>query len=193
MRRTTPAAVREAALGLFATRGYQQTTMSDIADALGIRAPSLYNHVSSKQELLHHVMVGTMDALIATHHVAVEGRSDRAAALRAATEAHVRYHAEHRAEAFVGNREINSLDPAGRGELLALRDTYERGFRNIIRAGVRSGEFEVRSVRLASYAILDMGIGVSTWFRPDGAHSAGQVARQYGELALRMVGVRDAV
>ena len=48
----TPAAVREVALRLFAEKGYHGTALSEVASALGIRTPSLYNHIDSKQELL---------------------------------------------------------------------------------------------------------------------------------------------
>jgi AcrR family transcriptional regulator len=180
--------VREAALALFATRGYENTTMVEIAESLGIRAPSLYNHVASKHALLRAVMIGTMESLLDLHEQAVSGRDSQRDALLAATEAHVLYHARHRAEAFVGSREMSSLEPDARDELLTLRDAYERSFRGVIRAGVRSGDFHVASTRLAAYAILEMGIGVSTWFRPDGPLTAQKVARQYGVFALRIVG-----
>ncbi len=45
---TSRDAVLDAACLLFAERGYRGTSMKDIAEALGVRAPSLYNHVASK-------------------------------------------------------------------------------------------------------------------------------------------------
>ncbi|GGR59345.1 TetR/AcrR family transcriptional regulator [Streptomyces aurantiogriseus] len=58
-------AISAAALSLFAERGYRATTMSDIGAAFGIRGPSPYRHVSSKQALLGEIMIETMRALIA--------------------------------------------------------------------------------------------------------------------------------
>jgi AcrR family transcriptional regulator len=181
-------AVREAALTLFAERGYRGTTMNDIAELLGVRGPSLYHHVASKHELLREIMVGTMDRLLADHQAAVGSTDDIAEQLRRAAEAHVRYHARHRREAFVGNREIWSLEEPDRLLVLARRDEYEGRFRSLIQRGVEQGRFRVGSVRLASYAILEMGIGVSSWFRDDGPLSEAQVAYQYGEFALRIAG-----
>ena len=51
--RVTESLVREAALTLFAQRGYHGTALRDIAGEVGIRTPSLYNHIESKQELLY--------------------------------------------------------------------------------------------------------------------------------------------
>src|SRR3954468_12537019 len=100
------AAIRPAALRLLAAQGYRATTMADIGAAVGIRGPSLYKHVSGKQVLLAEIMLGTMDALIARHAEAVGSAAGVREQLRRAAEAHVRYHARHQLEAFVGNREI---------------------------------------------------------------------------------------
>ncbi|MGW4058096.1 TetR/AcrR family transcriptional regulator [Amycolatopsis sp. NPDC004747] len=180
------AAIRLAALRLFAAQGYRATTMADIGAAVGIRGPSLYKHVSGKQVLLAEIMLGTMDTLLAMHAEAVDGVTDVTERLRRAVEAHVRYHARHRLEAFVGNREIGSLEQPGR--VLRLRSAYERGFRELIERGVADGVFAVHSARLASYSILDMGMGVANWFHDSGEFSVDQLAYQYGDLALRIVG-----
>jgi Tetracyclin repressor-like, C-terminal domain len=57
-------------------------------------------------------------------------------------------------------------------------------------AGVDAGVFTVTSVRLASYAILDLGVGVSAWYRETGEHSEDTTVWQYGEFALPLVGAR---
>jgi AcrR family transcriptional regulator len=51
-RNPTSLAIREAALRLFAERGYANTTMKGLADQVGIRPSGIYNHVESKQALL---------------------------------------------------------------------------------------------------------------------------------------------
>lgn len=180
--------IRAAALQLFARHGYEATTMADIGAAVGIRGPSLYKHVESKQELLAGIMTGTMADLITAHRTAVETTGDPTERLRRATEAHVRYHARHRLEAFVGNREIRNLVEPDRGRLLGLRAEYETCFRDLVNAGITAGRFRVKSARLASYAILDLGMGVAAWYREDGELSEDAVTWQYGEFALRIVG-----
>jgi hypothetical protein len=52
--------------------------------------------------------------------------------------------------------------------------------------------FTVTSVRLASYAVLDLGMGVSAWYRESGERSEDDVVWQYGEFALRLAGARIA-
>ena len=183
---TRAEAIRDAALTLFAERGFRATTMNDVARAVGVRAPSLYNHVRSKHELLREIMVTTMDELIQGFHAAVATTCDRVEQLRRATEAHVRYHTRHRREAFVGSREIPSLKPGARRVILDKRREYSMLFRDLIDRGAKEGVFVVRSPRLVAYAILDMGIGLAAWFRPDGPCTEQEVAQSYGQFALRL-------
>lgn len=182
------AAIRAAALRLFATQGYRATTMADIGAAVGIRGPSIYKHVSGKQALLAQIMTATMEALIAAHAQAIAVDDDVKEQLRRAVQEHVRYHARHQLEAFVGNREIANLDQPDRDRVLRRRSTYERGFRVLIERGAAEGVFRVRSARLASYSILDMGMGVATWFHEGGEFSVERLSYEYGDLALRLVG-----
>ncbi|MGW0664845.1 TetR/AcrR family transcriptional regulator [Streptodolium elevatio] len=184
--------IRAAALDLFTRFGYEATTMADIGAAIGVRGPSLYKHVASKQELLVQITRRTMDELLAQHRAAVTTTEDPAERLRRATETHVRYHARHRLEAFVGNRELRSLQEPFRAEVLGRRAEYEACFRDLVSAGVAAGRFRVASARLASYAILDLGMGVAVWFREDGEIGEDAVVWEYGELALRIVGADTA-
>jgi AcrR family transcriptional regulator len=173
---------------LFAQFGYRSTTMADIGAALGIRGPSLYKHVGSKQDLLVQIMVGTMNALIEDQHTARMGGGDITTQLRRMVEAHVRFHALNSEQAFVGNREIGNLEQPHRDRVLALRAQYERGLRDAVAEGIDAGALATSDPRLASYAVLDMGVGVATWFSAAGPRTADQVAYAYAEFALAIFG-----
>lgn len=180
--------IRQAAFALFAERGYPATTMADIGAAVGIRGPSLYKHVPSKQHLLAEIMVATMQDLQGGFDRAVASADDLVDRFRRAVEAHVRFHARRRLETFVGTREIRSLEQPHRDRVVALRSAYESGFRELIDKGVQDGLFRVRSAKLASYAVLDMGMGVSVWYREDGEISEDELVYAYADQALRVVG-----
>ena len=161
--------------------------MADIGAAIGIRGPSLYKHVRAKQDLLGSIMVDTMRSLIAVQQAALAAGGGPTLQLRRVVEAHVRYHATHREHAFVGNREIGNLAEPYVTQVTALRDAYEHTLRQLLEVGSASGEFIAPHPRLISYAILDMGIGVASWFRPDGPYSADEIAYVYADIAVGMV------
>lgn len=182
-----PQAIREAAVAAFAERGYHATGMKDIAAALGIQAPTLYNHVDSKQTLLRDIMFGTMHALLADHESAVSTTRDCVERLRRSMEAHVRYHLRHQLETRIGNNEIASLEEPARGEILDMRRRYARSWQSIVERGVEEGRFDTVSPQLSTYAMLEMGIGVAQWYRQDGPLSEAHVVYAYGDMALRLV------
>ncbi len=183
--------VRDAALTLFAERGYRGTTMRDIAEALGIQAPSLYNYVRSKNELLRDIMFGMMSRAHADFRSAVGGTDDVAEQLRLATEAHARLPIRYRREVLITNKEILSLDEPDQALLSETRVEYERGFRTLIERGCASGRFSVASPRMASFAILEMSNGLATWYRQYGPLEENDIVPHYGEYALRIVRAID--
>ncbi len=182
------AQVLATACDLFAAWGYRATSMKDIAQALSMRAPSLYNHVASKQDILVAIMNVAMDRALAALDEALEGVSDVSDQLRRATESLVLDFLRNPAEVTVTNNEVRNLDPANRAAIVAKRDVYAARVRAIIEDGCQAGRFDTTSPRLAAFAVLEMGNGAKSWFRPDGRYSDTSVARQYGEFALRIVG-----
>ena len=180
----TRATVIDAACALFANRGYRGTSMKDIAEVLGVSAPGLYNHVASKQEILYAIMDKAMDRAIAALDEALAGIDDVAEQLRRATESLVLDFLRYPAEVTVCNNEVRSLEPAHRLAIVAKRDQYAGRVRRII----ESGHFQTRTPDLAAFAVLEMGNGAKSWFRPSGRCPDTYVAREYGEFALRIVG-----
>lgn len=176
--------VREVALTLFAERGYRGTSMSDIAAALGVRVPTLYSHIRSKQELLEAIAVTTTEAVLADFERATDGVADLSERLRRAIEAYALRHATHPREALVVNRDIFSLEEPTRSAVLASRHHHERSIRALITAGVEGGVFHVRSPAIASFAMLEMSVSIARWFRSEGPLSAEEVARLHSEFAL---------
>jgi AcrR family transcriptional regulator len=184
----TAAAVLDAALTLFAERGYHGTAVSQIAASLGIRTPSLYNHMRSKQDLLEAIIGPTVDAVLDDFRTAVDGLTDPVERLRRAVRVYALRHATHRREALVANRDTASLPEPARTRIRQQERYHERAVRAIIADGAGTGDFHVESPALASFAILEMCLSIARWFRDDGARTAGQVAEEYADFALRIAG-----
>jgi AcrR family transcriptional regulator len=65
VRKATAERILDAAEDLFAERGYAATSLGDVADAVGIRSPSLYNHFKNKEALYGAVLNRLLDAFVA--------------------------------------------------------------------------------------------------------------------------------
>lgn len=183
--------VVDAAVAHFTERGYHGTSMRDIAAAAGVTVASIYHHFASKQEILQHVMTGTLAATLASTRAAVDAaENDPRSRLVALVGAWVFFHTERREEAHIGASEIRSLDDAGRAHVVGLRDEQEALFRSIVDAGVADGAFATPHPREAARAIITMGHSIATWYRPDGSDSPAEIAERYVDLALGLVRAR---
>jgi AcrR family transcriptional regulator len=184
----TAGTVLDAALTLFAERGYRGTAVSQIAASLGIRTPSLYNHMRSKQDLLEAIVGRTVEGVLDDFRAAIGDATDPVERLRRAVRVYALRHATHRREALVVNRDVTSLPESARIRMRDRQRDHERAVRAIISDGIGTGDFHTASPALASFAILEMCVSIARWFRDDGARTAEQVAQEYTDFALRIVG-----
>jgi AcrR family transcriptional regulator len=184
----TADAVLDAALTLFAERGYHGTAVSQIAALLGIRTPSLYNHMRSKQDLLETIVGRTLDGVLDDFRTVVSGLGDPAERLWQAVRVYALRHATHRREALVVNRDTTSLPEPALTRMRQRQRDHEQAVRAIISDGAATGDFRVRSAVFASFAILEMCVSIARWFQDDGPRTAEQVANEYADFALRIAG-----
>ena len=185
----TAQAINAAAIDLFFKHGYEAATLRDVADKVGLKVASLYNYIDSKQDLLFNVMVGVMEDLLRDVEQAVAQQTDPLERLRAAVRTHVNFHASRTKEVFIGNSELRSLTPRHRTKVIRLRDVYEAVFRGIVQDGCDVGVFHVDDVNVATFALLAMCTGPSTWFTSRGRLSVAELTNLYTDLALRLLGV----
>lgn len=181
----TAEAIREAAIRLFYRHGYEATTQRDIAAEVGIKVGSLYNHISSKEELLFSIMHGINSDLLETATRTLALHTDPVDRMRVAVELHVGFHVSRAQEVFIGNSELRSLPAVKRAAVIEQRDAYEKLLREIVDAGVEAGVFHVADARLVTYAIVAIGTHVADWYRPDGRLKVEQIASVYSDFVLR--------
>jgi AcrR family transcriptional regulator len=181
--------VRDAALTLFFKLGYHGTSMKDIASALRMQAPSLYNHVAAKQDLLRDIALTAHERANRELRSALASSDDVIEQLRRAVEVHVHYHTKYPREWRVASRELEHLEEPTRTLVRKMRHEFEGMMIALLERGAREGRFSITSPRLTAYAILRMSSGVGLWYREGGPFSDSEIAYYFGDLALRMVGV----
>jgi TetR/AcrR family transcriptional regulator, cholesterol catabolism regulator len=176
--------IRAVALDLFFKRGFQATTLRDVAGKVGIQVGSLYNHIASKGALLFEIMESVMLDLLEDQHEAAK-TSDVVERMRLLVDHHVKFHGRRANEVFVGNSELRSLRPAQRARIIALRDQYELVFRNELEDGIRQGKFLPVDVQVTAYGILAMATSVSTFYSPRGRLSLDEIAEVFTAVVIR--------
>jgi AcrR family transcriptional regulator len=190
----TRAEIREAAAKLFYLHGYEATALRAVAAEVGIKVGSLYNHMGSKEELLQDIMTTVMRDILSDVESAVSAAGeDPLARLEAAVGAHIRFHAQHARETFIGNSELRALPPKQRKTITKWRKNYEEYLRDLVVAASDAQGVKLLDERLQTYAILALGMHVASWFRQPGEVSLDHVVDVYTELTLRQIGVPSAV
>lgn len=176
-----------AAAHLFRRRGFAGTGMREIAAETGLAKSSLYNHFPSKQAMLFAIVQKTVERTTPSLRAIAKADLPAAERLRLAMAAHVVELIRDLDNVACFVEEGRFLEPRYLDAHLASRDEYERGFRNILRDGVDSGEFRPVSVELASLALLGMCNWVARWYRPDGRLDARRIGADFGDLAVAAV------
>jgi len=183
----TADAIQEAAANLFYARGYAATSLREIASEVGIQVGSLYNHIGGKHELLRNIMVRIMTDLCDALVQSTQEAGDPVQRLERALDCHIRFHATHSRDVFIGNTELRSLPDEDRRVVIAQRDRYERLLRSLVEDFCNHGHGDAIDVRLQTYAIVAIGTHVAAWYRPEGSLSLDDVVDAYTQTILRQL------
>lgn len=185
----TSESIREVAAELFYEHGYEATSLRQIARQARLQVGSLYNHISGKEDLLVEIMVTIMNDLLACQRTALAGVDDPIEQLRVFVKTHIRFHAEHARDVFIGNAELRSLSKANRKTVVALRDEYEKVLFGLVDELSRAGRIDVLDSRMQTFAILALGAHVASWYDPRGPMSLDDIADTHTRIALRQLGI----
>jgi AcrR family transcriptional regulator len=169
--------LREAAR-LFRDKGYERTTVRDLAAAVGIQSGSLFHHFRTKEEILKAVMVETIRLNTALMQAAVDAAGTRHDKLRALVRAELESINGQTGEAMaVLVFEWRSLSETSQAEVLELRGIYEALWLDVL------GALSADKVLLADpFVVRRMLTGALswtvTWYRPDGGLSLDDLTTQ---------------
>ena len=187
--RETRSRIVDAAVELFAAKGYQASSTRDIAAAAGMSAAAVYFHFRSKEDLFFEiVMDGHRSSL---EHVlrGLEGSSGPVDRLSGVVRNHTLWHARGHTAVWVANSGLVALEPEHLSLVIETRRSIKDVFRNVLSDGQQSGVFAIDDISKTTLSIIAMGTDVARWFRDDGRWTAEEVADHYSSMALRMAGV----
>ncbi|WP_038069237.1 TetR/AcrR family transcriptional regulator [Thermus scotoductus] len=176
--------ILEEAARLFTERGYEATSVQDLAEALGLSKAALYHHFRSKEEVLYEISLQALEGLRRQGERALSEPDPKVALLRF-MEGHARFFEENRPFFVAMLQGLQSLSPEKRAVTIALRDRYEGKLRSILERGMALGVFRPLDVGLTARAILSLLNWMIRWFRPGGPLRAEEVARFYFDLIIK--------
>lgn len=180
-----------AARYLFSSKGYEATSMRDIAEVVGLQAGSLYAHIASKEELLFEIIDVASDRFIAeVVPILTDTDVEVSERLRLAMQVHLRVVSDNLDSATVFFHEWRSLTGERREIALKKRGRYERQFVQLIREGQQSGVFRGIDERFASIGILSLLNWTYTWYSSSGTVGSDELADNFSDLIIEGLATR---
>jgi AcrR family transcriptional regulator len=184
--RTRREELLQIAAELFATKGFKNTTVRDIADAAGILSGSLYHHFDSKESMVDEILSSFQEELFGAYTGILAGSDDPRAKLEAAVRVSFEAIDHHRNEVAIFQNEADYLGTFDRFSYLAERNQQSRDvWLTLLREGVSSGVLRRDlDVELVYRFIRDTVWVAVRWYRPGGKLSHHDVADQYLTILL---------
>lgn len=150
---------------MFRQRGFSATSMRDLAEAVGIEAASLYNHIRSKQEILEAICF-EMANLFNEHMDQVETSSENTIAkIEQVLRFHIRQIIDNYEQVFVTDREWRHLEEPYLSNFQTQRRTYRKRFAALIEQGIEKKEIRRIDAPTAVLILLHAIGGIESWHR----------------------------
>jgi TetR/AcrR family transcriptional regulator, cholesterol catabolism regulator len=170
---------------LFAERGYDGTSMSELTAATGLAAGGLYHYIEGKEDLLIAICDELLDPLLERAREIVAAEGSAVEQLRELVEAWVAHVVEHRHHMLVFTQERQAIERERRWRRVrSQRQAFEKILDEVLARGEADGSMTFADRRLSLLALLGMVNYTPQWVRPGGRLSAREIADGYCAMVL---------
>lgn len=150
---------------LFRTKSYNASTMRELADLVGVEAPSLYNHIGSKSEMLQAICLKVAETFTWQLQSIRDAENNMPRKIEAVIRFHIEMMATHFDEVYVADHEWKHLKEPHLANFLAFRRHYEKSLQQFIETGIERKEIRNINPYVAVLTILSAVRGLEFWQR----------------------------
>lgn len=168
-------AIIQSAAALFRRKGFKASSMRELAEEMGVEAPSLYNHIGSKGELLQHICFKIAGDFTQNLQLVEESGQPVIQKTEQLIRFHIRIMLQEYDEVFVANHEWKHLEEPFLTEFLNQRKLYEKRLTELIKEGIHKKELKNIHPHVAVLTILSAVRGIEFWQRHKTAISAKEL------------------
>jgi AcrR family transcriptional regulator len=169
---------------LFFERGFELTSVSDIADALRITKAGLYYYFESKQDLLFRIVTLGLDSVKNAVLDPAREITDPEERLKFIILNHSRLAAEGNHAVIIISHEINSLTSTQREAVMKRRREYFEFVRQTLVELKGQGKLSDIDITTATFTLFGMILWLPRWYRPNGKLPVEKVCRDVCDMAL---------
>lgn len=158
-------AIIQSAAALFRRKGFKASSMRELAEEIGVEAPSLYNHIGSKGELLQHICFKIAADFTQNLQLVEDPGHSVIQKIEQLIRFHIRIMLQEYDEVFVANHEWKHLEEPFLSEFLNQRKLYEKRMTELIKDGISKKELKDIHPHVAVLTILSAVRGIEFWQR----------------------------
>jgi AcrR family transcriptional regulator len=178
--------ILERAARLIFEKGYEGTSMQDIASACGLTKAGLYHHVATKEALLVAIMEYGMDLFEEVVLARVEGISDPLQRLRQTMACNLELvTTDSSKEVTIILHEHQTLTGEAQHKINSRKKRYVRFLEDSFRQAMARGQIRSVDPTLASFSLLGTVLWTYKWYRPDGRLTPAQLSSGMIELFFK--------
>ena len=185
--------VTRAAVELFASRGYANTSVQQVVEAAGVTKGALYHYFQSKDDLLFGIYERLLTLQTEHLNAIVERGAPTAETLRDVCVDVIETSVDHLLEGTVFFRSAHMLSAPRQQEVTRRRRAYHDTFAGLIEAGQAEGIYrtDVPVAVLVAHFFSDVHY-LSHWYRPEGPEDKTVLANQLTDLFLVSIAAASA-
>ena len=184
VKKTKKQIIHEAAAQLFRDKGYAATSMRDLAEAVNLKASSLYNHISSKEEILKDICFANAHRFLSIMEEVEATLASPQEKVRQLLSLHIRTAMQDTTSVTAFNDEWRHLSEPELSEFKALRKDYEGRFLAIIKEGITDNTFQDLEPKLVLYTIFSSVRWLYDWFKAGKRLSAEDVEQEMVQFIM---------
>lgn len=179
-----------AAEPLFFERGYAQTTVADIVDALGVTKPYLYYYFNGKDDIFEQLCWRASVACLTSMHTEAGDPRPAGARLQQGLHRLAVANIRHFRAGTFAYRETGALGAPFKARLQAMARVFHRELRTLLEQAREEGSVEFGNAMLTSQAIGSVVGFMYTWYKPDGAIAEDDMADEITHILMNIAGFR---
>jgi len=149
---------------LFREKGYSAITMRDIAQAMEIKAASLYNHIKSKQEILVLIIIEIAEEFTSVMNQIVNSEISSIEKIKKVIQLHIDITLRNPDALACLNNDWMHLEDNELKYFLKMRAEYEDNFRKIIKVGIQNNEIKSLNQEVIIFSTLSTLRTLYLWY-----------------------------
>jgi AcrR family transcriptional regulator len=175
--------ILKSAAAAFRRLGYHGATVEEIAAALHMKKGNLYYYFRNKEEILFACHQYSLDRLLTLLDEVERSGVAPEDKLRRLIVAFVHTILDelHGTALFL---DLEALSPAHLRTVIARRDRFDKGMREVLKEGIRSGTFIYADAKLISFAILGAVNWIPRWYSPEGPSTSQEIADRFADYLI---------